>query len=109
MIFVGAAIIAEKEPLRSDTTAANASAVIAADTHRDEAALANMAERFGFSKREAEIASYLVKGRSAPYIAEALFVTTGTVKTHIKHIYRKCEVNSRQEIIDLYESMPKEP
>ena len=27
-------------------------------------------------------------------------VTTGTVKTHTTHIYRKLDVNSRQELLD---------
>lgn len=57
----------------------------------------------GLTKREAEVLGYLVRGRSLPYIADALFVTTGTVKTHVKHIYRKCSVNTRQELLDLVE------
>jgi len=57
----------------------------------------------GFTKREAEIFSYLVKGRSLPYIADILFVTTGTVKTHTTNIYRKLDVHSRQEVIDVFE------
>lgn len=59
--------------------------------------------RFGLTKREAEVLEYLVRGRSLPYIADALFVTTGTVKTHVKHIYRKCAVGTRQELLDLFE------
>ena len=43
---------------------------------------------------------YLARGRTLPYIADALFVTTGTVKTHTTHIYRKLAVNSRQELLD---------
>ena len=45
----------------------------------------------------------LVQGRSLPYIAEQLFVTTGTVKTHALHIYRKAGVGGKQELISLYE------
>ena len=47
---------------------------------------------------------YLARGRSLPYIADALFVTTGTVKTHTVHIYRKLQVNSKQELMDLFEA-----
>lgn len=58
---------------------------------------------FGLTPRETEVLTLLGRGRSLPYIADTLFVTTGTVKTHVKHIYRKCNVSSRQELLDLLE------
>ncbi len=66
--------------------------------------LDRFAQAYGLTTREAEVFAYLAHGRSRPYIADALFVTTGTVKTHTTHIYRKLEVGSKQELIDLYES-----
>lgn len=66
-------------------------------------------EAFNLTKRETEVLEYLVRGRSLPYIADALFVTTGTVKTHVKHIYRKCAVGTRQELLDLFENEAKAP
>ena len=66
--------------------------------------LDRFAQIYGLTTREAEVFAYLAHGRSRPYIADALFVTTGTVKTHTTHIYRKLEVGSKQELIDLYES-----
>ena len=69
-----------------------------------EAVVLERAARFsqshGLTKREAEVLGYLARGRTLPYIADALFVTTGTVKTHTTHIYRKLAVNSRQELLD---------
>ena len=70
---------------------------------RDEVKAALFAESFGLTRREGKVFSYLSKGRSLPYIADELFVTTGTVKTHTTHIYRKLGVNSRQELLDLFE------
>lgn len=64
----------------------------------------SFAELFGLTRRETEILGYLVRGRTLPYIADALFVTTGTVKTHTVHIYRKLQVNSRQKLLDLFEA-----
>lgn len=61
---------------------------------------ARFAQSNGLTKREAEVLGYLARGRTLPYIADALFVTTGTVKTHTAHIYRKLDVNSRQELLD---------
>ena len=58
------------------------------------------AQSYGLTNRETEVLGYLARGRTLPYIADALFVTTGTVKTHTTHIYRKLDVNSRQELLD---------
>ena len=33
-------------------------------------------------------------------------LSKSTVKTHIRHIYEKCEVSSRQALIDLLQSHP---
>jgi DNA-binding NarL/FixJ family response regulator len=51
--------------------------------------------------REAEIFGYLLQGRSLPYISEKLFISNGTVRTHVRNIYKKLKVHSRQELIDL--------
>ncbi len=61
------------------------------------------AATWSLTLRETEVLGYLVRGRSLPYIADTLFVTTGTVKTHVEHIYRKCSVDTRQELLDLFE------
>ena len=51
------------------------------------------------SKRELEILSLLVDGKNYKLIAEALFVSPHTVRTHIKNIYQKLQVNSRAEAV----------
>ena len=43
----------------------------------------------------------LCKGRSKSYIAESLFISENTVRSHSKHIYAKLDVHSKQEILDL--------
>ncbi|WP_449315935.1 LuxR C-terminal-related transcriptional regulator [Rubneribacter sp.] len=50
--------------------------------------------------RESEILLLLVEGRSAPWIASHLCIADGTVKVHVRHIYEKCGVHSKQELID---------
>ena len=49
--------------------------------------------------REKEITVLLSEGWSCPKIAEKLFLSKHTVKTHCKNIYRKLGVNSRYELI----------
>lgn len=65
--------------------------------------VAAVAERYRLSPREAEVLALFAAGRSAVFIAELQFVTTNTVRSHIKHIYSKCDVHSRQELITLVE------
>lgn len=76
--------------------------------HNSDQIPANTPEEFarlqGLTARETEIFALLVKGRSAPYIRDELFLSKNTVNTHIKHIYRKLDVHSKQELIDAYES-----
>ena len=69
-----------------------------------EDSAAVFARAVGLTARETEILSLLVRGRTLPCIANELFVTTGTVKTHVRHIYEKSLVNNRQELLDKVEA-----
>ncbi|MEQ8576882.1 MAG: response regulator transcription factor, partial [Fulvivirga sp.] len=51
------------------------------------------------SKRETEVLELLSKGKSYSMIAQELFVTKETAKSHIKNIYSKLQVNSKSEAI----------
>lgn len=57
----------------------------------------------GLTEREAEILVYLARGRTKAYIADALFVTENTVRSHVRNIYSKLDVHTRQELLDLLE------
>lgn len=52
--------------------------------------------------REKEILSYLAKGFLYKEIAEALFISVDTVRTHLHRIYEKLQVRSRSEAILKY-------
>lgn len=62
--------------------------------------LDELAQRYFLSSREVDILRLLVSGRSGPYIAEELCISSNTVKTHIRHIYTKLDVHDRQELLD---------
>jgi DNA-binding CsgD family transcriptional regulator len=59
-----------------------------------------LGEHYRLTGREVEVLMLLAEGRNEPYIAEALTVSRTTAKTHIKHIYQKINVSSRQELLD---------
>lgn len=60
-----------------------------------------MAKRYALSPRETEILGYLIEGRSAPFIRDELHISKGTVDTHVRHIYEKTGVSSKQDLITL--------
>jgi DNA-binding NarL/FixJ family response regulator len=51
------------------------------------------------SKRETEVLEGIAVGKSRSKIAKELFIDLETVKTHIKNIYHKLNVNSREEAL----------
>ncbi|MDR2197639.1 MAG: LuxR C-terminal-related transcriptional regulator [Coriobacteriales bacterium] len=55
----------------------------------------------GLTPREAEMLPLLGSGRSIARMAELLFISENTAKSHVKSIYSKLGVHSKQELIDL--------
>lgn len=47
------------------------------------------------SKRETEVLKEMVKGKTNKEIANTLFVSEKTIKTHVSHIFSKLQVNDR--------------
>ena len=62
---------------------------------RDEAAV----QKLGISKREFEVLGLLAAGLSNRAIADTLFVSTSTVKTHVSSILAKLDASRRTEAI----------
>lgn len=56
-------------------------------------------ETENLSSREQEILSYLAKGFRYKEIAEKLFISIETVRTHLRNIYEKLHVHSRTEAV----------
>ena len=52
------------------------------------------------SHREREIAELIAKGFIYKEIAEKLFLSPDTVRTHIRNIYEKLQVNSKMEMVN---------
>lgn len=70
--------------------------------------MAAVRELYGLSAREAEVAELIARGNTVAHIAELLFVSENTVRTHSKRIYVKLDIHKRQELIDLVESFEPE-
>jgi DNA-binding NarL/FixJ family response regulator len=59
-------------------------------------------ETENLSERESEILSYLSKGYHDKEIADRLFLSVKTVRTHLRNIYKKLHVRSRTEAVLKY-------
>ncbi|MEE0706264.1 MAG: helix-turn-helix transcriptional regulator [Adlercreutzia sp.] len=64
-----------------------------------------VADTFLLSRKETEVLFLLAKGRNSAAIQESLYISAGTANTHMRHIYRKLDVHSQHELIELVESM----
>ena len=60
-----------------------------------------LAQDFGLSPREEEVLLLLAQRKTVGSIEKELFIANGTAKTHIRHIYRKLDIHSRDELTDL--------
>ena len=62
---------------------------------------AAVGEASGFTPRELDMLPLLARGRSIAKVSATLCISENTAKTHIRSIYSKLEVHSKQELIDL--------
>lgn len=65
--------------------------------------IAQLGEQFLLSEREVEVLTLYAQGYTQKRVAEALFISQGTAHTHIKRIYTKTGMHSRQDILDYLE------
>lgn len=59
----------------------------------------------GISDREEQVLELLAEGHSNQEIADRLFISLNTVKTHLNHLYQKLEVSRRTQAIDKARSL----
>ncbi|HEX8576720.1 MAG TPA: LuxR C-terminal-related transcriptional regulator [Flavobacterium sp.] len=55
------------------------------------------------SNQEIKIKKHIIDGKSNKEIAEELFISLNTVKTHITNIYNKLNVSNRKELISKFQ------
>jgi NarL family two-component system response regulator LiaR len=68
---------------------------VAGPFERDEAAL----KKLGISRREFEVLELIAAGLSNQHIADCLFVSTSTIKTHVSNVLTKLDASRRTEAI----------
>ncbi len=63
------------------------------------AAIARKKDGFKLTAREMQVLSYLSSGKTSQKIAQELFVSEATVKTHLASVYRKLAVTNRTQAL----------
>lgn len=62
-----------------------------------------VAQRYRLSEREEEVLVLLALGRSRSQIKTELYLSLGTVNTHISHLYQKLDIHSKDELLAYFE------
>lgn len=58
-----------------------------------------LSQTFELTARELDVLEFVLTGANNKIMARDLNVSVATVKTHLQHIYRKCDVASRTELL----------
>lgn len=66
---------------------------------------AERAKQFSLSQREYEVLSLLAQGHRNAEIAEKLFISLSTVKTHVSNLLLKLEVDNRTQALNKTRSL----
>lgn len=99
----------EKEDKRKEKQQSVLSKIMGLDEHETladmrQAFMQHNAEEIGkqfmLSEREVEVLALYALGFTQKRVAEELFISPGTTHAHIKRIYAKTGLHSRQEILD---------
>lgn len=72
---------------------------------KTEAAMERFFNKKGISPREREIILLVLKGKNNKQIEDELFISLGTVKNHVYNIFRKLDINSRVQLINLFKNL----
>lgn len=60
---------------------------------------ADLAQKFGLSNREIEVLQLIAEGHSNQEIADQLYVSLSTVKTHVSNLFSKLDVQRRTQAV----------
>lgn len=63
--------------------------------------VATVAREYKLSTREEEVLLLLGQRKTVGIIERELFIANGTAKAHVRHIYQKLDIHTRQELFDM--------
>ena len=69
--------------------------------------VSDLSRAYNLSRARKRCCSSSPKGDTVAEIEEVLYVSQGTVKAHINHIYRKFNIHSKSELFELLNDVEK--
>ena len=63
--------------------------------------VATVARKYKLSTREEEVLLLLGQRKTVGIIERELFIANGTAKAHVRHIYQKLDIHTRQELFNM--------
>jgi len=66
-----------------------------------------LTELYGLSEAEAALAELLFEGESLETAAQRLHISVNTAKTHLHHVFVKCDAHSQRELLQLLSLGPR--
>lgn len=91
-------------PAAYETESEGSTAANVAVASSDEQVREWLRTKHGLTAREIDVALLIARGRSKTFIANELFISENTVRTHSKNVYAKLGIHSREELISLFEN-----
>lgn len=91
-------------PAAYETESEGSTAANVAAASSDEQVREWLRTKHGLTAREIDVALLIARGRSKTFIADELFISENTVRTHSKNVYTKLGIHSREELISLFEN-----
>jgi ATP/maltotriose-dependent transcriptional regulator MalT len=59
-----------------------------------------LSETMALKQREFEVLQFIIEGRTNPQIAEKMYLSVNTIKTHLKNLFFKLDVTSRTAAVN---------
>lgn len=94
----GRKVLSEADVLSGPTAPPNVGAV---DGDPFVIACGEVAAFYKLSERESEVLALLARGNTRAHIADRLVISENTVRAHVKSIYAKLSIHSKQQLIEL--------
>ncbi|NJD31844.1 MAG: helix-turn-helix transcriptional regulator [Gammaproteobacteria bacterium] len=100
-------VVAIPIPPHTDARNVAVAVFVYAPDERRDISTGLLREIYGLTNAQAEVARQLFVGRTVERTAAALRLSVNTVRTHLKQIFTKCEVQSQAELMHLLAQGPK--
>lgn len=77
------------------------------DTHAQRVDTRTLQQLYGLTPMQADIAAALFEGLAVEQVTDRLLISENTVRSHLKGVFKKCDVRSQAELLRLLALGPR--